>query len=56
MKDSCNGVMALQCSLEALQMHCDLVMECDLTHNYVSSCMRVLYVCIGIPRGAIEAL
>ena len=27
-------------------MHCDLVVECDLTHNYASSCMRVLYVCI----------
>ena len=37
-------------------MHCDLVVECDLTHNYVSSCVRVLYVCICIPRGAIEAL
>ena len=30
MKDSCIGVMVQQCTLEALQMQYDLVMEYDL--------------------------
>ena len=39
-------------------MHCDLVVECDLTHNYVSSCVRVLYICVHMhtSRGDRSAL
>ena len=38
-------------------MHCDLVVECDLTHNYVSSCYaRAVCVHMHTSRGDRSAL